>query len=190
MNSGNGPKECERACYLYSRELLKEFDLQVISENYSDKDCLKSIVFYSEDDVSYLEGTVQWICESPYRKHHKRKNWFINVSILQEEIQLDNQKDIRYDIFRSGGKGGQNVNKVSTAIRATHIPTGISVIAMDQRSQLQNKKIAYMRLMKKLEDMKMIENNEIQYSNWNKHNHIIRGLPYRTYKGLQFRRMK
>ena len=116
---GKGIKECEYACCLLYKELLKEFSsLEVVSTHYSNKECLKSAIFYTEKDLSFLEGTVQWICQSPYRPHHKRKNWFIDVSIIKEDIKIDNTNDIRYEVFRSSGKGGQNVNKVSTAIRA------------------------------------------------------------------------
>lgn len=192
ISAGQGsPKECELACYLFYKELLTEFpNLEVVSTNFSDKQCLKSAVFYSEKDLSFLEGSVQWICQSPFRENHKRKNWFINVSILQEKFRFDKDDDIRYEAFRSSGKGGQNVNKVSTAIRAIHIPTGISVVSMDQRSQIQNKKIAYLRLMKKIDEKNSSINKVIQYENWNKHNQLKRGSPIRIYKGLNFEREK
>ena len=191
ISAGQGsPKECELACYLFCKELLTEFpDLEVVSTNFSDKKCLKSAVFYSEQDLSFLEGSVQWICQSPFRENHKRKNWFIDVSILQDKFRFDKDDDIRYEAFRSSGKGGQNVNKVSTAIRAIHIPTGISVVSMDQRSQIQNKKIAYLRLMKKIDEKNSSINRVIQYENWNKHNQLKRGNPIRVYKGMKFKRV-
>lgn len=191
VSSGQGPKECEYACYLVYKEFLKEFkDLDIVSINQSDKDCLKSIVFYSEIDSSSLEGTIQWICESPFRKHHKRKNWFVDVSILKEEFMVKNQNEIRYEVFRSQGKGGQNVNKVSTAVRAIHISTGISVISQDHRSQIQNKKIAYLRLMQKINQTSLSINHDIHYENWNEHNLLKRGSPQRVYKGMKFQRVK
>lgn len=132
INSGQGPKECEYACYLYYQELLKKHpNLKEVVSHYSQKECLQSIVLESREDLSDLQGTVQWICESPFRPHHKRKNWFIDVSILEDESDIEDIDNIRYEVFRSQGKGGQNVNKVSTAIRAIHMPTGISVISMD-----------------------------------------------------------
>lgn len=191
ISSGQGPKECEYACYLYYQELLREYpQLTVVSLKYHTKECLQSVVFYSIEDLSCLQGTVQWICQSPFRLHHKRKNWFIDVSILDEEYCIENEQDMKYEIFRSSGKGGQNVNKVSTAIRAIHIPTGISVICMDQRSQAQNKKIAYLRLRKKIKEIQISKNQNIQYYNWNKHNQIMRGQPIRIYKGMKFKRIQ
>lgn len=190
VSSGQGPKECERACYLYYRELLKEFpSLEVVSIHEKKNQCIQSVIFYIEEDLSYLEGTVQWICESPFRPHHKRKNWYIDVSILKEKFRFDKDNNIRYEAFRSSGKGGQNVNKVSTAIRAVHIPTGISAISMDQRSQIQNKKIAYLRLIKKIDETNSSINSVIQYENWNKKNQIKRGNPNIIYKGISFKRV-
>ena len=190
ISSGQGPKECERACYLFYKELLKEFPTLEVISIYEEKDkCVKSVIFYSEEDLSYLEGGVEWICQSPFRPHHKRKNWFIDVSVLKDKFRFDKDNDITYEVFRSSGKGGQNVNKVSTAIRAVHLPSGISVVSMDQRSQIQNKKIAYLRLMKKIEDTSSSINKVIQYDNWNKKNQLVRGNPIRIYKSKKFIRI-
>lgn len=191
VSSGQSPKECERACYLYYKELLKEFPSLEVVEIHEEKDqCIKSVIFYTEEDLSYLEGTVQWICSSPFRPHHKRKNWFIDVSILKEKFRFDKDKNIKYEVFRSSGKGGQNVNKVSTGVRAIHIPTGISVVSTNQRSQIQNKKIAYLRLMKKIDETSSSINKVIQYENWNEKNHLVRGNPNKIYKGEKFKRIK
>lgn len=191
VSSGQGPKECERACYLYYKELLKEIpSLEVVSINEQKDRCIKSVILYSTEDLSYLEGSVQWICQSPFRLHHKRKNWFIDVSILQERFRFDKIDDIKFEVYRSSGKGGQNVNKVSTAIRAIHIPTGISAVSMDQRSQLQNKKIAYIRLIEKINQMNKKVNQKIQYDNWNEKNLLIRGNPVRVYKGEKMKRVR
>ena len=127
------------------------------------------------------EGTVQWIAKSPYRIHHKRKNWFVGVQTFTlSESQEATEADIRYETLRASGPGGQHVNKTESAVRAVHIPTGMSVVASDQRSQWQNKKLATERLLLKLASWS-IEQAMIQaQANWSNHNCLQRGNPVKV----------
>lgn len=192
ISSGQGPSECQLGVKKLFDSLKKEFvDIKLISSNKGPKkDCYTSIIFETNEDLSFLEGSILWICQSPIRKNHKRKNWFIDVSILKEEKLIDNDQIYKVQTMHSGGKGGQNVNKVETGVRVTHIPTGIVVVCTEERSQYLNKQKAIENINKELEK----RNKEIFDSNnnnaWKEHNRLIRGNPIRTYKDLDFKLIK
>jgi peptide chain release factor len=139
--------------------------------------------------VKQWVGTILWIGQSEYRKNHKRKNWYVAINELNliKEFTQINDKDINYQAIRSGGPGGQHVNKVSTAIRATHIPTGLQVLCSDSRSQLQNKKLAKDRLSKLLSLEQINQKKATIKENWQNHSEIIRGNPIKTFVGSDFK---
>lgn len=190
LSAGLGPEECQIAVGKLYHSLQKEFSDPVIISCKEGrlKDAYHSILFLTEQDLSDLEGTILWICKSTIRPGHKRKNWYVDISIIPEKEKVEDSADYRIEKFHSGGKGGQNVNKVETGVRVIHIPTGIAVTSTEERSQYMNKQKALKRLKAVLDTMKQAANAKQTNQAWREHTKIVRGNPVRTYEGVEFKR--
>ena len=189
ISAGQGPEECQIAVGKLFQSLKKEFsDIEIISDKKGrKKDYFHSILFETNNDLSFLQGSILWICKSPIRENHKRKNWFVDVSVIPEIDTVSKEEDYKIEKFHSGGKGGQNVNKVETGVRVIHIPTGISVTSTEERSQYMNKQKAIKRLQGILIVMEQ-ENNARQANQaWKEHYELVRGNPVRIYEGINFK---
>lgn len=197
ITSGRGPVECSRVVVLVTRELIKDaerlgVDIEIVECEYATQDdCMFSatLSINSDDAVKLKEdwnGSVLWIAtKNPFRPDHKRKNWFVGVKFFElSDFNLDiKDEDIEYQTMRSGGHGGQNVNKVESAVRAIYKQTGLTVVCSDERSQVQNKKLAKERLLLKLAqetEQKKAEQDRIV---WMNHNMLERGNPVKTFRG-------
>lgn len=138
-------------------------------------------------------GTILWVAPSPVRPHHRRKNWFIGISVLAEEpvgtgearVML-READVRFETFRAGGAGGQHQNKTESAVRATHQPTGLCVVAREERSQHRNKAVALRRLGALIagrEDLAREAEKSVRQA---RHDELERGRPVRRFLGPRF----
>jgi len=199
ITSGRGPVEVTRVVWLVQLELAhsafyKNIRTQLIEyeEGTHDRCMFSCIMKLSSDSKEQLElfrkeweGSVLWVAtDNEFRPNHRRKNWYVGVSCFEiiPETTI-NEKDIQYQTTRSSGPGGQNVNKVESAVRATHIPTGISVLAQEFRDQTQNKKMARERLIAKLSAVEEAKKKQQTYEIWMNHNLLQRGNPVKKFIG-------
>lgn len=202
ITSGRGPAECTWVVAQVLKKVLQEaetFGLEVTVlqreaglENGTVASAMVQII--GKDAAEFTNswvGTIQWIGKSTFRKFHKRSNWFIGIFEVDAiDPKVFSEKDIQYQAMRSSGAGGQHVNKVSSAIRAMHVPTGISVVSMDSRSQHQNKKLATERLMIKLNEEQLNLLKAQFQSQWINQMAVERGNPTRTFEGSDFKKLK
>ena len=203
ITSGRGPAECAWVSYKITDLILQEAvtagvlaTLVNIIEGPKPHSLLSSLIsLEGEKSINFASswlGTIQWSGQSPYRPDHKRKNWFTGVyqvSLPEKENKLLEQ-DCEIKSLRASGPGGQYVNKTESAIQVTHLPTGLSVKAQEERSQYLNKKLALARLAALLKEKEIFEQKKAEKERWITHLDIERGNALRIYKGEKFIRLK
>ncbi|MEP7005514.1 MAG: peptide chain release factor H [Sphingomonas bacterium] len=196
LSSGQGPEECQWVVAQLATAFAREATAHGLAcepiepvTGSSSSALLHVVGNGSEAFAAARTGTIRWIGTSPFRPTHKRKNWFVAVSKAPEVESVAEffDADVQYQAFRSSGPGGQHVNRTDSAVRATHIPTGLAAVSQDQRSQFANKKIARLKLAMVFDERRRQGNADSKRALWNRNHELERGNAVRIYEGPGFR---
>lgn len=201
VTAGQGPVECAWAVVKVVEALRAEAESQgigvttlAIEPGSQPATALSALLCLSGSEavlalwLASWQGTVQLVASSPFRPDVRRKNWFVGVSILEAEGEaLFDARDVQCETMRASGPGGQHVNRTESAVRVTHLPTGIQASASEERSQRRNRKLALTRLSGKLAELNAARRNDRRQGLWRAHQDLQRGNPVRVLRAIATR---
>ncbi|MET0245395.1 MAG: peptide chain release factor H [Sphingomonas sp.] len=196
VGAGQGPRECEWVVAQLARVFRREAEAAGLVcipiepvEGPVPSLLLRVSGSGAEAFAAARCGSIRWIGTSPFRPLHKRRNWFAGVSRIPppEAVPDLRDGDIRYQAMRASGPGGQHVNTTDSAVRATHLPTGLATTSQDQRSQHANRRIARLKLQLMFVERQELGAADDKRGQWERNHALERGNAVRSYEGPRFR---
>ncbi|MEW9533378.1 peptide chain release factor H [Microbispora sp. NPDC049125] len=192
LSAGRGPQECAWALARLLRRLEADAARQGLETLQAETvpgdrpGTYRSVLIRisgggAEAFAASWTGTLCWQAPSPYRADTGRKNWYVIAQPCQVDTPRTTFKEADVDVVacRTGGPGGQHRNKASTAVRATHRPSGIVVVVDTERQLSLNRRIAMRLLRQRVEHGDEVAGRAVTTARWHIHDELVRGNPTR-----------